>query len=234
MTVGRRRGPRAHAPRAPDQPRGAARAGGGLRAGARLYAGRGAAGPGAEDLLPARARGVERADRLLPGGHHERALSLAARPPARPVRRGLRGGRRRVQRGHAHDRADLGQADLGHLVDLGRPAHADAVPLLPLHRLPGAPRLGARSGRAGAVQRGGGDPRDAARAVHPSERVPVPDAPSAADRAQAERAVAAAGDAPDAAGVDGGVHPALRRPGDRCATGWAWPRTRADEATDAG
>ena len=54
---------------------------------------------------------------------------------------------------------DLGQADLGHLVDLGRAAHAHAVPLLPLHRLSGAPGRGARSGRAGAVQRGGGHPR---------------------------------------------------------------------------
>ena len=109
---------------------------------------------------------------------------------------------------------DLGQADLGHLVDLGRAAHAHAVPLFPLRRLPGAPRRGARSGRAGPVQRGGGHPGHAAGALHSPERLSVPDAPPAARRAQAERAVAAAGDAAHAADLDAGVHPAVHRAGD--------------------
>ena len=42
--------------------------------------------------------------------------------------------------------------------------------------------------RAGPVQRGGRDPGPAARALHPSERLSLPHAPSPAGRAQAERA----------------------------------------------
>ena len=44
----------------------------------RLHPGRGAPGAGAEDLLPPRARGLERAAGLLAGGDRERALPLAA------------------------------------------------------------------------------------------------------------------------------------------------------------
>ena len=95
--------------------------------------------------------------------------------------------------GDAHHRPDLGQADLGHLVDLGRAAHADAVPVLPLRSAIWrcGPRCTIRGERArfsavvGIMGAGAG-------AVHPPERVPVPHPASAADRAQAERAVAAA------------------------------------------
>ena len=52
---------------------------------------------------------------------------------------------------------------------------------------------------AGPLQRGGRHPRPAAGAVHSSERLSLPHAAPAADRAQAERAVAAAGDAADPA-----------------------------------
>ena len=53
--------------------------------------------------------------------------------------------------------------------------------------------------RAGPLQRGRGDPGPAAGALHSSERLSLPHAAPAADRAQAERAVAAAGDAADPA-----------------------------------
>ena len=78
------------------------------------------------------------------------------RPPARSAGGVIRGGRSRAQGGDADHGADLGQAHLGHLVDLGRAAHADALPLLSLRRLPGAPRRAARPGRARPLQRGRG------------------------------------------------------------------------------
>ena len=50
--------------------------------------------------------------------------------------------------------------------------------------LPGATGSGARPGRAGPLQRGGRHPGDAAGALHPPERVPLPHPSPAADRAQ--------------------------------------------------
>ena len=117
-------------------------------------------------------------------------LPVAARRAARPLRRQLGRGRHRVLARHAHDRPDLGQADLGHLVDLGRAPHPDALPLLPLRRLPGAAGRGAGPRRAGPLQRGGGDHGPGAGAVHPPERLPLPHPPPPAGAAQAERAVA--------------------------------------------
>ena len=143
--------------------------------------------------------GVERAARLLAGGDRQRALPLAARSPARPLRRGLGRGGARLQRGHAHHRSDLGQADLGHLVDLGRRASPSRSSC---SSSSSAIWRSARDARSGGARPGSApwwDPRHAAGAVHSPERLSLPHAAPAAGGAQAERAVAAAGDAADPA-----------------------------------
>ncbi|CAA9333400.1 MAG: Cytochrome c-type biogenesis protein CcmC, putative heme lyase for CcmE, partial [uncultured Gemmatimonadaceae bacterium] len=179
--------------------------------GARVHARRGAAGAGAEDLLRARAVGGGRA---LPGdrgaGRDERPLPLAQGRAAGPDggERG-RGGVRVHERG-ARDRADLGAADLGGVVDVGRAPHADALPLVRDVRLPRDARRGGGPVAPRALLRGARAAGAAARAVHPPERRDVPDAAPAGDRAQAERAVDAAGDGADVARGAGRVHPALR------------------------
>jgi heme exporter protein C len=85
----------------------------------------------------------------------------------------------------------VGEADLGHLVDVGRAAHAHPVPLVRGGGLPRAARRRRRPRPARPLLGGARRAHGAARAVHPPERVPVPHAAPAADRAQAERAVAA-------------------------------------------
>ena len=58
------------------------------------------------------------------------ALSLAQGREARPRRRERGGGRARVHHGRARHGAALGEDDLGRVVDVGRAAHRDAVPLV--------------------------------------------------------------------------------------------------------
>src|SRR2546427_11139920 len=129
----------------------------------------------------------------------------------RPLRRRFRGGGDGVFPRDAHDRAYLGEADLGHVVDVGRSAHAHPVPLLPLYRLPAAPGGRHGAGAAGPLLGGAGNLRSRLAPLHPPERLPVPHAASPAYRPQAERAVAPGEHAGDAAGVVRRVHALVRR-----------------------
>ena len=99
---------------------------------------RGGAGAGAEDHVRARALGVVRLPGVQPRGYLQWALPLAGRPQARHVFRGFGRSGRRADRPGAHHRADLGQADLGHLVAMGTAPHLDPVPLLPVRGIPDA------------------------------------------------------------------------------------------------
>jgi len=81
-----------------------------------------------------------------------------------------------------------GEADLGHVVDVGRSARAHPVPLLPLYRLP-ALRGRQEPGLRPATRRCW-NLRSRLAPLHPPERLPVPHAASPAYRPQAERAVA--------------------------------------------
>src|SRR3989338_6933232 len=97
------------------------------------------------------------------GGGFCAAVLITGPPWAKPVRGlwGARaaGGGRSLLRRRAHHRAALGQARLGHLVDLGRAADHHAHPLHDLRRLPDAAALRHRRGAARAAGGGGGDPR---------------------------------------------------------------------------
>ena len=119
-------------------------------------------------------------------------------PQPRSRGRELGGGRRGVHDGGARDGPAVGAPDVGNLVDVGRAPHAHALSLVHLRRLSGAARRDRGSCAARALLGGARNSRLATNSVHSSERLPVSHAASAPDRDQAERAVAAAGDADDA------------------------------------
>src|SRR5208282_5689478 len=106
---------------------------------------------------------------------------------------------------------DLGQADLGHLVDLGFAAYDLSDPVVALRRISGAARAGRRHARDRAPGGGGRDRRSARRAdysrvgpavAHDSSR-------GAGDKARLARTGRSPHDR-DAAGRDGGLYGVLR------------------------
>ena len=125
---------------------------------------RGHPGARAEDLLPARAGGAHRLHRVRRRRRSRRCVYLWLRDPrARSRGRELGRGRTAVHDRRARHRADLGQADLGHVVDVGRAAHAHALPLVRLRRLSRAARRDRGAGDARALLGGARHPRRAAR-----------------------------------------------------------------------
>src|ERR1051325_6766030 len=176
---------------------------------ARLHTRRATAGSRAEDLLRSRSRrdlgGV--GDDLRRA--RERLLPIPQGPSPRPVRGSLRGSRHRVRGDRAHDRPDLGQADLGDLVDLGRPPHADALPLSSICRISAAAGRHRRAGSTRPFCRRARHLRHGAGAVHSFQRLHVPHAAPHAHRAEAEHAVAAGRYARDVVVVGRRVHIAV-------------------------
>src|SRR2546430_6641299 len=153
-----------------------------------------------------------------------RGVPVPEGPPPRPLRRSIGRGRHGVRRDRADHRTDLGEDRVGHVVGLGRAPHLHAVPLFPLYRLPAAAR--GRRGRGGArpLCRRARHLRHGAGAVHPPERVPVSDAPSATHHPQAERALTAAEHARDLAALVRGVHRAVCRVRDAALRAGTGPR----------
>src|SRR5213082_1181817 len=178
--------------------------------GARVHAGRAIPGSRAEDLLPPRSRRRDHGAGGDPGGAGGRVLSLLEGHPARPVRGSLGGGRHGVRRDRADDGTHLGEADLGHVVDLGCPAHQYAVLVLPADQLSRAAERGDRRGAARALRRGARDLCGRAGRIHSHERVSVSDAPPPAHRAATRQARRASRDAGDATPVVRRVPGALR------------------------
>src|SRR4029077_20581483 len=90
-------------------------------------------------------------------------------------------------------------------------AHEHPVPLLSARRVSGAARGGHRWGPAGALLGGPRNLRRRLGRVHPFERVSFSHAPSAADRAEAQQALAAGGHADHVAHVVRSVRAPVRR-----------------------
>src|SRR6266566_29342 len=121
----------------------------------------------------------------------QRVLPLSEGSATRPLRRGLGRSRNRLCECRAHDGPDLGETDLGNVVDVGCAPDVYAVPLPSLCRVPAAPRHRQRPGYPGSLCGSPRHLRHVLGAIRSLQRLHVSHAAPDAHRPEAEYSVVA-------------------------------------------